>query len=162
MAARNGDAPGVWLGPMRSLLLAPAHSARDIAAALTSGADAVILDLDGSAAGEARAHARQGAAKTLAGRAARCGGPRLIVRIGRLDSGLADDDLDAVCLHAPDAIMLPGARGGEDVQHLSVKIAVREAQAEADAQGAATNELLTALPAISQTAKNLGEAVPVA
>ncbi|MCC2095264.1 MAG: CoA ester lyase, partial [Hyphomicrobiales bacterium] len=54
--------------------------------------------------------------------------PRLLVRINALDSGLADDDLDAVALYSPWAIMLPKACGGADVQHLGAKLAVREAE----------------------------------
>ncbi len=50
------------------------------------------------------------------------------MRINALDSGLADDDLDAVMSAAPEAIVLPKSTAGADVQHLGVKLAVREAE----------------------------------
>jgi citrate lyase subunit beta/citryl-CoA lyase len=113
-------------GLMRSLLFTPADCAREIEKALTCGADAVILDLEESVAPGAKADARRGACEALA--AARADGPKLIVRVHGLASGEIDADLDAIVRHAPYAIMLPKSRGREDVQHLSVKLAVREAQ----------------------------------
>lgn len=111
---------------MRSLLFTPADSARKIDKALRSGADAVILDLEDSVAPAAKDAARRGARDALAGRWS--GGPALIVRVNSLSSGEIEADLDAVCAFAPDAIMLPKSRGGDDAQHLSIKLAVREAQ----------------------------------
>lgn len=111
---------------MRSLLFTPADSARKIEKALTCGADAVILDLEDSVSASAKADARRGACEALS--SARANGPKLIVRINGLSSGEIDADLDAVVRCAPFAIMLPKSRGREDVQHLSVKLAVREAQ----------------------------------
>ncbi len=111
---------------MRSLLFTPAVSARKIDKALRSGADAVILDLEDSVAPAEKENARRGARDALAGRAT--GGPALFVRVNSLSSGEIEADLDAVCAYAPDAIMLPKSRGGDDAQHLSIKLAVREAQ----------------------------------
>lgn len=112
---------------MRSLLFVPADSERKLAKALGSGADALILDLEDSVAASAKADARTCAAEFLATHGGN-DGPRLIVRINALDSGMADADLDAVVAWKPYAIMLPKACGGADVQHLSAKIAVREAE----------------------------------
>lgn len=115
---------------MRSLLFAPAHSASGIDKALSRGADAVILDLAldlaGSNAPQSRESARRGARDVLASMGAN--GPRLIVRVNSLASGEIEADLDAVAEFAPYAIMLPNACGGDDAQHLSIKLAVREAQ----------------------------------
>lgn len=111
---------------MRSLLFTPADSARKIDKALRSGADAVILDLEDAVAPAAKETARSGARDALAARSV--GGPRLIVRVNALASGEIEADLDAICEYAPYAIMLPKARGGDDAQHLSIKLAVREAQ----------------------------------
>ena len=110
---------------MRSLLIAPADEKR-LAAALTSGADAVVVDLAQAAAGE-RVAARATAAGFLRNGRAREGGPALIVAVNPLDSGEADADLDAVMACAPDAVMLPGSFGAASVQQLSSKLAVREA-----------------------------------
>lgn len=110
---------------MRSLLFTPANSARKIEKALASGADAVILDLEDSIAPGAKDDARRGAREALSAHSA---GPRLIVRVNGLASGELDADLEAVAPHAPFAIMLPKSMGGDDVQHLSVKLAVQEAR----------------------------------
>lgn len=111
---------------MSCLLFVPANSPRMIARAVQSGAAWVILDLEDSVAAADKEAARRGAAEAL--QAHSSAGPRLMVRVNALDSGLIDADLDAVAPHAPSAIMLPKAMGGDDAQHLSVKIAVREAE----------------------------------
>lgn len=120
---------------MRSILFVPADQPREIEKALASGADAVALDLEDSVSPAAKAAARKAAAQTLAlglaGALAqpRAGGPRLMVRVNGLDTAHIEADLDAVAPHRPFAIILPKARGGDDVQHLAVKLAVREAEA---------------------------------
>src|SRR5271170_2037843 len=110
---------------MRSLLIAPADEKR-LAEALMSGADAVIVDLAGSAPAE-RAGARAVAARFLKEARGKRDGPVLIVRANALDLGETDSDLDAVMAGAPDAILLPGSLGAPSVQQLSAKLAVREA-----------------------------------
>ncbi len=111
---------------MRSLLFTPANSARKIDKALACGADAVILDLEDSVAPGAKEDAHRGAREALS--SPRANGPKLIVRVNGLASGEIDADLDALAGCAPFAIMLPKACGGVDAQHLSVKLAVHEAQ----------------------------------
>jgi citrate lyase subunit beta/citryl-CoA lyase len=113
---------------MRSLLFVPADSPRKLARALSSGADALIIDLEDSVAAGAKATARAAACEFLRRAAKVAGAPRLFVRINALDTGLADDDLDAIMPAAPEAIVLPKAVNGADVQHLGVKLAVREAE----------------------------------
>lgn len=113
---------------MRSYLFVPADSPRKLAKALESGADALLIDLEDSVSAGAKDEARRSAAAFLE-QARGSGGPRLIVRVNELESGLCDADLDAVMPAAPDSIMLPKARGGMDVQHLAAKLAVREAEA---------------------------------
>jgi citrate lyase subunit beta / citryl-CoA lyase len=114
---------------MRSLLFVPGDSPRKLAKGLESGADALILDLEDSVAGDRKAEAR---ATTLAflkdaGKADKR--PRLLVRVNSLDTGLTDADLDAVVAGRPDAILLPKAEGGPSVIHLDAKLAAREALA---------------------------------
>jgi citrate lyase subunit beta/citryl-CoA lyase len=113
---------------MRSLLFVPADSPRKLEKSLESGADAVIVDLEDSVApankGAARANARDFIVKAkLATKR-----PALLVRVNALGTGLVDDDLDGVMAAAPDIVMLPKSRDRADVQGLSVKIAVREAE----------------------------------
>ena len=111
---------------MRSLLIAQAEEER-LAAALLSGADALIVDLAQVGLAE-RAAARTQAARFLEETRGRAGGPTLIVRVNPLDTGETDADLDAVMPHAPGAILLPGSLGAASVQQLSAKLAVREAE----------------------------------
>lgn len=124
----NGDFDG--MKPMRSLLFVPADSPRKLEKSLRAGADALIIDLEDSVAPDSKARARERAAAFLREERERAGGPALIVRVNALDSGLIDQDLDAIVREQPHAIMLPKACGGPDVQHLSIKIAVREAECD--------------------------------
>lgn len=112
---------------MRSFLFVPADSPRKLARAMSSGADALIIDLEDSIAFEAKAEARQSAATFLNNALAAAPRPYLLVRINGLATGLTDADLDAVAPARPDAIMLPKAEGGAAVAHADAKLAVREA-----------------------------------
>lgn len=111
---------------MRSLLFVPGDDERKIAKALSSDADALILDLEDSVAAARKAAARDIVRETLLGRPS--GGPRLIVRVNSLKSGEITADLDGVMAGAPDALMLPKCEGGADIQHLGALVAVREAE----------------------------------
>ncbi len=112
---------------MRSLLFVPGDDARKLSKALSCGADALILDLEDSVAAGAKTKARERTAAFLAEARGAEARPKLLVRINALASGMADDDLDAVMPLAPHAIMLPKCANGAGVQHLSVKLALREA-----------------------------------
>jgi citrate lyase subunit beta/citryl-CoA lyase len=111
---------------MRSLLFIPADAPRKIERGLKSPADALILDLEDSEMAENKDMARRLAAEALAGRK-RDGSQRFFVRINPLNSGLAEDDLDAVIAAAPDGIVLPKSNGGPDIMLLSAMLAAREA-----------------------------------
>jgi citrate lyase subunit beta / citryl-CoA lyase len=112
---------------MRSFLFVPADSAKKLAKAMTSGADALIVDLEDSIALDGKAQARQRAAAFLKEATAVARRPYLMVRVNGLQTGLTDADLDAIAPGKPDAIMLPKAEGGAAVMHADAKIAVREA-----------------------------------
>jgi citrate lyase subunit beta/citryl-CoA lyase len=112
---------------MRSLLFVPADSPRKLEKAMTSGADALIVDLEDSVALEGKAGARQSAAAFLKETVPTTPRPHLIVRVNSLRSGLTDADLDVLAPAQPDAIMLPKAEGGASVAHADAKLAVREA-----------------------------------
>jgi citrate lyase subunit beta/citryl-CoA lyase len=112
---------------MRSLLFVPADSAKKFDKAMTSGADALIIDLEDSVAPDGKVKARQSAAAFLKEAATAAAPPYLIVRVNSLQTGLTDADLDAVAAAKPDAIMLPKAEGGASIVHADAKLAVREA-----------------------------------
>jgi citrate lyase subunit beta / citryl-CoA lyase len=112
---------------MRSFLFVPADSARKLDKAMTSGADALIVDLEDSIALDGKANARQSAAAFLKDAMAAAKRPYLLVRVNGLQTGLTDADLDAIAPAKPDAIMLPKAEGGAALVHADAKLAVREA-----------------------------------
>lgn len=113
---------------MRSLLFVPGDSARKLEKALTSGADALLIDLEDSVALDAKDNARQVTAEFVARMRNETQRPRLYVRVNGLKTGLIEADLDAVMASAPDGVVLPKAVGGMDVSHLGAKLAVREAE----------------------------------
>ncbi|MGE0179820.1 MAG: CoA ester lyase [Sphingomonas sp.] len=106
---------------LRSLLFVPGDRGDRIEKALGTAADALILDLEDAVAPAAKAAARETVAEALAK-------PRttpLFVRINPLDSGLADEDLDAVLPDHPDGIVLPKAEGGASVAELTRRLTER-------------------------------------
>jgi citrate lyase subunit beta / citryl-CoA lyase len=112
---------------MRSFLFVPADSAKKLAKAMVSGADAVIVDLEDSIAAEGKEGARKSAADFLRDAVAARARPRLLVRVNGFATGLTDADLDAIVPARPDAIMLPKAEGGASVVHADAKLTAREA-----------------------------------
>jgi len=112
---------------MRSFLFVPADSAKKLDKAMTSGADALIIDLEDSVAIEGKAKARDSAAAFLNSTAKAPQRPYMIVRVNGLQTGMTNADLDAIASANPDAIMLPKAEGGASVMHADAKLAVREA-----------------------------------
>jgi citrate lyase subunit beta / citryl-CoA lyase len=113
---------------MRSYLFVPADSGKKLDKAMSSAADALIVDLEDSIALDSKARARKSAAAFLRETIAAKPRPFILVRINGLQTGLTDADLDAVAPAGPDAIMLPKAEGGASVVHADAKLAVREAE----------------------------------
>src|SRR5690349_18870981 len=85
---------------MRSLLFVPGDSPKKLDKGMTSGADALIVDLEDSVSAANKAAARK----------------------------TALDFITSAKAAAPDAIMLPKAEGGASVIHVDAKLAVREAE----------------------------------
>ena len=112
---------------MRSLLLVPGDETATFATARTS-ADALIFDLTAASAQARMDHARQNLRDFIFSARHIKERPRLFVRINGLETGMAGLDLEAILPAGPDAIMLPQARSGADVQHLGAKLAVCEAE----------------------------------
>ena len=116
---------------MRSLLFVPANRSDDLARALACGADGLILDLEDSVAAADKQIARERARAFILEVRAEAPRPQILVRVNALDSGEIEADLDAIAYAGPDAIVLPNSAGGADIQRLSAKLAVREAESGA-------------------------------
>jgi citrate lyase subunit beta/citryl-CoA lyase len=86
-------------------LFVPAHESERVAAGLTSGADAVVADLEDAVPEERKREARQ----ALAGGFSALTGARLVVRINAVDSEHLDSDLELVASLSVDAIVVPKA-----------------------------------------------------
>lgn len=124
---------------LRSLLFVPGDSERKLAKAPSSGADALILDLEDAVDAARLPAAREIVREYLLARPkgdAQPGphasnarsSPQLWVRINPLDSGLALDDLAAVVRAAPDAILLPKGQGAADIKVLDHYLTALEAR----------------------------------
>jgi citrate lyase subunit beta / citryl-CoA lyase len=112
---------------MRSLLFVPADSDKKLDKGMTSGADALLIDLEDSVAPQNKATARKHAAAFVARHLASPQRPAMIVRVNALTTGLIDDDIAAVVPARPDAILLPKAEGAPSVHHLDAKLTAQEA-----------------------------------
>ncbi|MER9302605.1 CoA ester lyase [Mesorhizobium sp. M0293] len=112
---------------MRSLLFVPGDSERKLQKGFGAGADVVIVDLEDSVAPHNKGLAREVAARFIVERRAQTGSA-IYVRVNDLSTGLTDDDLAALVPARPDGIMLPKSNSGQDVQHLSAKLRVHEAE----------------------------------
>jgi citrate lyase subunit beta/citryl-CoA lyase len=112
---------------MRSYLFVPGDQPKKLEKAMTSGADALLIDLEDSISTERKAEARQIAAGFLKEAVAVASRPRLFVRANGHETGLIDDDLDVVMTAKPEGILLPKANSGACVTHLDAKLTAREA-----------------------------------
>ena len=99
---------------LRSLLFVPGDRPERFAKAASSGADAIILDLEDSVAPEQKENART----TVAAWLLENHEIPAFVRINPLDSGIAEADLAAILPTRPDGIMLPKAEGMASIERL--------------------------------------------
>jgi citrate lyase subunit beta/citryl-CoA lyase len=112
---------------MRSLLFVPADSPRKLEKALTTDADALIVDLEDAIAADQKQAARANAAAFLRDIPPSAAGMPIFVRVNGLESGLTDADLDAVLPANPYGVVLPKGEGGASITHLDAKLTAREA-----------------------------------
>ncbi len=98
---------------LRSLLFVPGDSERKFSKAKTSGADALILDLEDSVAPTQKHAARKIVEKLLDDPSPRDWS--FFVRVNALDTGLALDDLAAVVKPGLDGLLIPKANGADDI-----------------------------------------------
>ncbi len=111
---------------MRSMLFVPGDSPRKFEKACQGKASALILDLEDSVVVEKKDEARKLTRAMLGGRR---GPQQIYVRVNALDTGMTLDDLAAVMPAAPDGIVLPKSRGGDDVRKLALWLEAFEAAA---------------------------------
>lgn len=111
---------------MRTMLFVPGDSPRKFEKASQGNASALIIDLEDSVVPDKKAEARGLTRTMLAGRR---DGQQLYVRVNALDTGMTLQDLAAVMPGAPDGIVLPKSRSGDDVRHLALWLDAFEAAA---------------------------------
>ncbi|MBB4575937.1 CoA ester lyase [Rhizobium lentis] len=105
---------------LRSLLFVPGDRPERFAKALTSGADAVILDLEDSVAPANKPKARDSVHEFVQRHA---GKTKLLIRINPLASPECEDDLAALTGLQPFGLMLPKAEGAASVRKLASSLA---------------------------------------
>jgi citrate lyase subunit beta/citryl-CoA lyase len=98
---------------LRSLLFVPGDSERKFVKAKTSGADALIFDLEDSVSPSQKDTARSHVASLLDDRTPRDWS--FFVRVNDLQTGLTLEDLSAVVKPGLDALLVPKANGAEDI-----------------------------------------------
>ena len=133
-------------GLMRSLLFVPGDSEKKLEKGFGAGADVVIVDLEDSVAGGNKAAARDIAARFIMDRRQQTASA-IYVRVNDLSTGLTDDDLAALVPTGPDGIMLPKSNSGQDVQQLSAKLRVHEAENNLPDGGIRILPIITETPA---------------
>lgn len=115
---------------LRSLLFVPGDSERKFTKASTSGADALILDLEDAVAPSRKAAARDivsGLIDTSRDRPW-----RFFVRINALDTGLTLADLVAVVRPGLDGLLIPKANGAADIVRIGHYLDALEQRAGMD------------------------------
>lgn len=111
---------------LRSWLFVPGDSERKLTKAWSTGADALIVDLEDAVARERKAMARDIAADAIAASAR--GKTMVSIRINAIESGLAEDDIARTFRCRPDAYVLPKASEPADIRRVSEQLAALEAQ----------------------------------
>ena len=114
---------------MRSFLFVPADSDKKLAKGASSGADALILDLEDSIAPSNKETARKNAAEYLKSTDPK--GPKICVRINALDTPLWKDDLKAIIKAnaTPFAILVPKTISGACIGRVADQLTNLEASA---------------------------------
>lgn len=109
---------------LRSWLFVPGDSERKLHRCWSSGADALIVDLEDAVIAERKPAARGIAREAIA--AADRGRTLVAIRVNALDTGLAFDDLEQTFACSPDAYVLPKVMAPGDIVAVSGRIAELE------------------------------------
>ena len=108
----------------RSVMYTPGNNARLIEKARTFTSDLVVLDLEDSVAPTEKQSARDLVRDSL-GLVSESGAD-VYVRINAWDTGLTDDDLEAIVQPSLDGVVLPKTETPDDVQRLADKLSQLE------------------------------------
>jgi citrate lyase subunit beta / citryl-CoA lyase len=108
------------LRPRRSVLYMPGSNARALEKARDLPADGLILDLEDAVAPEAKAQARDLIVKSMGNGA--FGDREVLVRINGLDTRWWVEDLNAVAMAKPDAVLVPKVSNSRQLQDLAARI----------------------------------------
>jgi citrate lyase subunit beta / citryl-CoA lyase len=111
---------------LRSLLFTPGNQPRKLDRVFDFGADAVNLDLEDAVPPSEKGAARSLVRETLLRRAGQPG-PRIVVRVNSPESGLIEDDLEAVVQPGVFAIQLTKVGGLESIPRIDASISTLEA-----------------------------------
>lgn len=106
--------------PRRSALYMPASNEKAIAKARTLPCDVVILDLEDAVAPEAKADARETAARAV--REGGWGRREVVIRVNGLDTEWGEQDMVVATGAAPDAILVPKVNTAQDVEEWDKRI----------------------------------------
>ena len=137
--------------PPRSWLFVPGDSEKKLGKAMTTGAHAVIVDLEDAVAPEAKPQARELGRDWLAIHRQHITEGRQVarwVRINAIDTGMWREDLEAVMAGAPDGVMLPKCDGLDQVRMLAAEIY------ELEQRNRIPNGTTRILPLVSETARS--------
>lgn len=104
--------------PLRSYLYVPGSDPRKIEKAITSEADAVVIDLEDAVVIDSKAAARANAASVLRSGA----GKPLFVRVNAPGSTLCEEDLAAVALPNLAGVRLPKTESPEEVRRVALHL----------------------------------------
>ena len=108
----------------RALLYVPGDDLHKIQKATALGVDCICLDLEDGVAVNRKLGARDAITEAL--QTLQFGQSERLVRINPLQSGLAEDDLDAVLPAHPDGIVLPKVESADQLQWVNMKLADME------------------------------------
>lgn len=136
---------------LRAMLFVPGDSERKLTKSLSSGADAVIIDLEDSVVPENRPAARKLTHDFIAAHSSAADAPALWLRINPLDTPDAEEDIEAVLHAGPAGIVLPKCAGPEQVAELDQMLYERERSAGLEEGSIAILPIVTETPAAAMT-----------
>ncbi|MGV3511123.1 MAG: HpcH/HpaI aldolase/citrate lyase family protein [Novosphingobium sp.] len=137
--------------PPRSWLFVPGDSDKKLGKAMTTGAHAVIVDLEDAVAPPAKPQARVLARDWLSIHRQHVTENRPVarwVRINAIDTGLWREDLAVVMAGAPDGVMLPKCEGPDQFRMVAAEIY------ELEQRNRVPNGSTKILPLVSETARS--------